>query len=227
MLAALNWLRCPELHEALALLVPCSAAASRQPSPLGQAGMKRMSFATELGEDAKLEDSCQRAYNTVLGFELAQRLDAGAMVPEYTAEREALIGSTFKLAGQFELADEVVFDAVLLMDRVMSTGTAHDTALGGLFVAAALRVRWYSGWVRLLRCKHVWVGGGHVRALTNQIHSNAAWCKGHMPSEAAHAKLRPRRIAWQHFLLLHQRRFWRKSRRATCSSHSPARRHKL
>lgn len=139
MVATLDWLRSPELPEFLALLVPPSAANSRQPSPLGQ-GPKRISFAAELADDAKLEDSCQRAYHTVLEFELAQALQPSSMSPEYLAEREALISAAFKLAQQLELAEEVVFDAVLLMDRVMSTGTAHDSNIGVLFVAAALRL---------------------------------------------------------------------------------------
>lgn len=137
--AAVAWLRSADLPELLNLLVPISAAASRQPSPLGQ-GQKRISFGADLSEDAKLQDSCQRAYNTVLEFELAQDVQPCNMVAEYVAEREELIQTAFQLAQQLELAEEVVFDAVLLMDRVMNTGTAHDSNLGNLFVATSLRV---------------------------------------------------------------------------------------
>lgn len=62
------------------------------------------------------------------------------MVDEYVSERKGLVHTAFQLAAQLDLAEEVVFDAVLLMDRVMSTGTAHDSNLGNLFVAASLRV---------------------------------------------------------------------------------------
>lgn len=140
MFAALAWLRSAELPELLALLVPTPSGSSRQPSPLGPS-QKRISFAAELSEDAKLEDSCRRAYNTVLEFELAQAVHPQNMVAEYVAEREGLIHTAFQLAQQLDLAEEVVFDAVLLMDRVMSTGTAHDSNLGSLFVAASLQVR--------------------------------------------------------------------------------------
>lgn len=137
--AALDWLCSPELPEYLTLLVPPNAANSRQPSPLG-AAQKRISFAADLAEDSKLDDSCQRAYNTVVDFEMAQLLQPASMSCEYLAERESCIDAAFKLAEQLELADEVVFDAVLLMDRVMSTGAQHDSSLSMLFVAAALRV---------------------------------------------------------------------------------------
>jgi hypothetical protein len=140
MLAALAWLHSPDLPELLALLVPPSVSSSRQPSPMGP-NQKRISFAAELSEDSKLQDSCQRAYNTVLEFEMAQVVQPCSMVDEYVAEREGLILTAFQLAQQLDFAEEVVFDAVLLMDRVMSTGTAHDSNLGSLFVAASLRVR--------------------------------------------------------------------------------------
>lgn len=140
MAAAIEWLCGPELPEYLALLVPpAAAAANRQPSPLGNA-QKRLSFAADLSEDGKLEDSCHRAYQTVVEFEMGQLLQPANMSCEYLAERNVCINTAFKLAEQLELAEEVVFDAVLLMDRVMSTGAQHDNSLSMLFVAAALRV---------------------------------------------------------------------------------------
>lgn len=139
MLAVLAWLRNADLPELLALLVPFSAGSLRQPSPFG-ANQKRISFGADLSDDRRLQDSCQRAYNTVLEFELAQMVQPQSMVDEYVAERKGLIHTAFQLASQLDLAEEVVFDAVLLMDRVMSTGTAHDSNLGSLFVAASLRV---------------------------------------------------------------------------------------
>lgn len=71
MFAALAWLRSADLPELLALLVPFSASSGRQPSPFGP-NQKRISFGAVLSDDSKLEDSCQRAYNTVLEFELVQ-----------------------------------------------------------------------------------------------------------------------------------------------------------
>uniref|UniRef100_A0A383VDG4 PROP1-like PPR domain-containing protein n=1 Tax=Tetradesmus obliquus TaxID=3088 RepID=A0A383VDG4_TETOB len=146
--AALDWLRSCELQGYLALLMPPSLPASRQPSPLGSSssggggagGPKRLSFAADLAEDAQLELSCARAYQTVAEFELGQLLQPANMSCEYLAERDACIAAAFGYAEQFELAEEVVFDAVLLMDRVMSTGAQHDSSLGRLFVAAALRI---------------------------------------------------------------------------------------
>jgi hypothetical protein len=143
--AALDWLRSCELPGYLALLVPPNLPNSRQPSPLGgssssSGGPKRLSFAADLAEDAQLEHSCARAYQTVAEFELGQLLQPANMSCEYLAEREACISAAFGYAEQFELAGEVVFDAVLLMDRVMSTGAQHDSSLSMLFVAAALRV---------------------------------------------------------------------------------------
>lgn len=137
--AAVEWLCNPVLPEFLALLVPPNMANSRQPSPLG--GMqKRISFAADLADDTKLDESCKRAYNTVVEFELAQMLQPANMSCDYLADRESCISAAFKLAEQFELSDEVVFDAVLMMDRVMSTGAQHESNLSMLFVAASLRV---------------------------------------------------------------------------------------
>lgn len=157
MFAALFWLRNADLPELLALLVPPSVGqGARQPSPLGSANQKRVSFTAELADDSKLQDSCQRAFRTVLEFELAQVVQPQAMVDAYVAEREGLVQAAFQLAAQLDLAEEVVFDAVLLMDRVMSTGTAHDSNLGSLFVAASLRVSrwcWGQGQERLWLCR--------------------------------------------------------------------------
>jgi hypothetical protein len=83
MFAALAWLRSADLPELLALLVPFSASSGRQPSPFGP-NQKRISFGAELSDDSKLEDSCQRAYNTVLEFELAQ--------VQYVCSRIQLVG---------------------------------------------------------------------------------------------------------------------------------------
>lgn len=142
----LAWLRCPELPEYLSLLGSAAAAAAaisrqQQSQAMGGGGQKRLSFAADLAEDAKLGDSCARAYHTVVEVELGQLLQPSNMAIEYLAERGACVSAAFKLAEQLELPEEVAFDGVLLMDRVMSTGTQHDSSLSMLFVAAALRVR--------------------------------------------------------------------------------------
>jgi hypothetical protein len=45
------------------------------------------------------------------------------------------------MAEGLALRPETAFDAALLMDRVMATGTSLTDGLSRLFVAAALRVR--------------------------------------------------------------------------------------
>lgn len=137
--AVMVWLQAPVLPALLALMAPFLPAHSRQHNP-GASLSKRFSFAAELAQDAQLEDSLGRAYRTVLEVELTQLVQVQGMAKEYILERQGLVNTAFQMAQQLQLADEVVFDAVLIMDRVMSTGTAHNTNLGSLVVAAALQV---------------------------------------------------------------------------------------
>jgi len=137
--AVLEWLKSNELPEHLALLMDPVAASSKQPNLPGL-GHKRISLQPELAEDARLEDSCVRAFQTVTDFERGQHLQPANMSQEYLAQRGACIAAAFKLSEQLELVEEVAFDAVLLMDRVMSTGAAYDSSMSMLMVTAALRV---------------------------------------------------------------------------------------
>jgi hypothetical protein len=55
--------------------------------------------------------------------------------------RASYIDTAFAMAETLSLRPETTYDAVLLMDRVMATGTSLTDGLSRLFVAAALRVR--------------------------------------------------------------------------------------
>jgi len=79
--AVLEWLKSPELPEHLALLIQPVAASSKQPNPLGP-GQKRISLQPEVAEDANLEDSCMRAFKTVIDFEQGQQLQPADMSQE-------------------------------------------------------------------------------------------------------------------------------------------------
>lgn len=137
--AVLGWLKSPELPEHLALLMQPAAPNSKQAHSLGP-GHKRISLQPDTAEDARLEDSCMRAFKTVLDFEQGQQLQPANMSQEYLAQRGACIDAAFRLSEQLELVEEVAFDAILLLDRVMSTGAAYDSSMGMLMVTAALRV---------------------------------------------------------------------------------------
>lgn len=126
------------LHERLALVVPPSAAHAAGAKQFSQ-GTRCRALASELAEDALLEGSCRRAFEAAQACQLAQ--PPTALDAMYLAERPALVSRGMSLAAELQLPDEVAFDAVLLMDRVMSTGAEHNPALGSLVVAAALRVR--------------------------------------------------------------------------------------
>ncbi len=69
-----------------------------------------------------------------------RRLDSAGMASAYLTCRQSYVERGAALAEALALRQETAYDASLLMDRVMATGTEVDDQLGPLFSAATLLV---------------------------------------------------------------------------------------
>ena len=129
-----QWLQSPELPQKLANLhLPASTTITD----------KKMNYSTgppELAAEGTLEAQCLEAFKTVKGFEASHAFDAASLSPDYLSSRTQAVETAFRLAQSLQLGEEVAFDAVLLMDRVVSTGLTPDDGLMDLLVTACLRV---------------------------------------------------------------------------------------
>lgn len=108
-------------------------------SPVGL-GAKCLRTLEQLGADRTLEIRCVEAYATVKQFECTHRLSFQAMCATYRTYRPQFVETAVALGGTFKLKDETVYDAVLLMDRAMSTGIQLSESLSTLFVASLIHL---------------------------------------------------------------------------------------
>jgi hypothetical protein len=129
-----QWLQSPELPHKLANLhLPASITVTD----------KKVNYCSgppELAAEGTLEAQCIEAFKTVKGFEASHAFDPATLSSEYMASRAQAVEAAFKLAESLQLGEEVAFDAVLLMDRVVSTGLTIEDGLMDVLVAACLRV---------------------------------------------------------------------------------------
>ncbi|KAI8473520.1 MAG: hypothetical protein J3K34DRAFT_518985 [Monoraphidium minutum] len=147
MAAFTQWLSGPELPQALsALLLPAAlasgqqaAAAAREPGGKRGGGGGGGGGVDVCQSDVGIEAQCAEAFNTVTHFELTHRVEVQGMSAEYLQARPSYIEAAFAMAAGLGLRQETAYDALLLMDRVMATGTSLADGLSRLFVAAALR----------------------------------------------------------------------------------------
>ena len=78
------------------------------------------SIAADLATETKLDKRCQEAFAAVKEFESNHCLSVQSMGNAYTAARAGLVTALLGLQDKLQLRDDVVHDAVLLMDRAMS-----------------------------------------------------------------------------------------------------------
>jgi hypothetical protein len=78
------------------------------------------SITADLATEAKLDSRCQEAFAAVKEFESNHCLSVQSMGVTYTAARPDLVKALLGLQGKLGLRDDLVHDAVLLMDRAMS-----------------------------------------------------------------------------------------------------------
>lgn len=80
----------------------------------------RGDFAAELAAEAALEKRCREAYSAVKAFEDTHNLSVQNMGYSFTAARAGLVAALLDAGASLGIKDDVVHDAVLLMDRGMS-----------------------------------------------------------------------------------------------------------
>jgi hypothetical protein len=68
------------------------------------------------------QKDCQLAFEAVRRFEASHNLALQNMGMSFLQQRGAIVGSILQKGGELCLPDEVVHDAVLLLDRAGSTG---------------------------------------------------------------------------------------------------------
>ncbi|KAL3162889.1 hypothetical protein ABBQ32_009337 [Trebouxia sp. C0010 RCD-2024] len=122
-----DWLRGPELERAVAPY--CKADLLR--------GLNRDVL---LKEDASVEGRCSEAFAAVKRFEESHKVAAQSMCAEYVAGRKECVRLAMSHAAAFGFKDEVLHDAVLLVDRTMSSGTALPPTVLPLLVAACILI---------------------------------------------------------------------------------------
>lgn len=122
-----DWLRGPELERAVAPY--CKADLLR--------GLNRDVL---LKEDASVEGRCSEAFAAVKRFEESHKVAAQSMCAEYVAGRKECVQLAMSHAAAFGFKDEVLHDAVLLVDRTMSSGTALPPTMLPLLVAACILI---------------------------------------------------------------------------------------
>lgn len=90
--------------------------------------------------NSSLKRRCREAFEFVCSFERSHRLNFEAMGEEYICTRSNYISLLLNLGQHLHLKPETVHDAVLLLDRVMSTGARLQEGVSSVAVAALLHV---------------------------------------------------------------------------------------
>ena len=89
-----------------------------------------------LNEDLNTEERCKQAFMAVRQFEETHKLNYELMGQEYLSQRRELVSMAYDIGIQYELKEETVHDAILIMDRLMSTGVQIKEGVWTVFVAA-------------------------------------------------------------------------------------------
>lgn len=139
------WLTSPAFESRLFTCFPCTniipSAANQGASldhvnALGNGTMDDFDFSKE----AAVERRCSDAFAAVQHFEKTHCLALQHMALPYLQRRPQLVATCLTQAAQLGLKDEVSHDAVLLMDRTMSTGLEVKDDYMNLVAAACVLV---------------------------------------------------------------------------------------
>ncbi|KAL4419865.1 hypothetical protein ABPG75_006963 [Micractinium tetrahymenae] len=123
-------------------LAAAAAAAAAAVAGLGRAPSEGSSQddAAGLEEELSTEARVAEAFKTVKFFEETHCLNLQVMSYGYLQQRPELISLACSIGEQLALPDEMVYDAVLLLDRVMSIPLKAAEGLLGMAMAACLLV---------------------------------------------------------------------------------------
>jgi len=121
-----EWLTSSELGTSLAQFVGDGSAAE--------------ACRESLSDDMTTEARCKEAFTAVKHFEDTHRLSFQVMGQGYLQQRRELVEMALGLGRRLQLKDETIHDAVLLMDRVMSTGVRIQDGVWTVFLAALVLI---------------------------------------------------------------------------------------
>eukprot|EP00210_Caulerpa_lentillifera_P004588 g4378.t1 len=89
-----------------------------------------------LAEDLETERRCREAFMAVRHFENLCKLNYELMGREYLDQRRDLVSLAWGIWREYNLKHETIHDAILLMDRIMSTGVRIEEGAWQAFVGA-------------------------------------------------------------------------------------------
>eukprot|EP00210_Caulerpa_lentillifera_P002371 g2274.t1 len=89
-----------------------------------------------LAEDLETERRCREAFMAVRQFENLYKLNYELMGKDYLEQRRDLVSLAWGICREYNLKHETIHDAVLLMDRIMSTGVRIEEGAWQAFVGA-------------------------------------------------------------------------------------------
>lgn len=81
--------------------------------------------------EVRAQKECQSAFEAVCSFETSHNLALHNMGVSFLQQRGMIVGSILQKGGELGLQDEVIHDAVLLLDRAGSTGVQVSTGVLG------------------------------------------------------------------------------------------------
>ncbi|CAK0783776.1 hypothetical protein CVIRNUC_006976 [Coccomyxa viridis] len=122
-----KWLQSPGFESQLFSFFPCSDPPSPVASPMrGTQSIGSLSSGDledpDFSKEQDVETKCARAFKAVLHFEQTHCLQVERMRPDYKEHyRATAVGYILSFAARLSIVDDYAHDAVLLMDRAMST----------------------------------------------------------------------------------------------------------
>ncbi|CAD7704480.1 unnamed protein product, partial [Ostreobium quekettii] len=121
-----DWLLSPVFEEKLFSFFPCADLPAAVANTSSWEDSHAVNAASALSDpdftkESTVEARCAEAFAAVHAFESTHSLALQAMGLTYLQHRTRLVGSVIRYTRQLGLGDEIAHDAVLLMDRTMST----------------------------------------------------------------------------------------------------------
>ncbi|KAK9863821.1 hypothetical protein WJX84_002381 [Apatococcus fuscideae] len=138
--AVAAWLTGPTFDAHLFSFFPSSNIGSQAGSPRDAAGVEQGRADAECSKEEGVETRCSNAFAAVQHFERTHCLILQNMGLPYLQRRADLVGQTVHLVDTLGFQDEVAHDAVLLMDRFMSSTMQVQQEVMDLMVAACVLV---------------------------------------------------------------------------------------
>ncbi|GBF98291.1 hypothetical protein Rsub_10954 [Raphidocelis subcapitata] len=126
--AVAQWVTSDAFSAQMASLFPVSASPAVADTP------------AMLAREASARRQCHDAFAAVARFEGSHSLQLGSMGAAYLGQRTALVSALLEAGSSLGVADEVIHDSVLLLDRALSVASGVPPELLPLVAGAALHL---------------------------------------------------------------------------------------